>query len=113
MTDLEPVEPSAVLPRGGGPVTLWAGAGLPARRAIAATARRVLASGPLLPASMLAVAAVAAARAAERIARTALWPAGGEAIDCLVPSTRIAVLRVSWTYVEVRTRSWEPGSGSR
>lgn len=102
MTDLEPVEPSAILPRGGA-VPPQGGAGHPARRAIVATARRVLGGGPLLPASVLAVAAVAAARAAERLARTAV-PPRGEGIGDLGAPVRNATLQVTWSYVEVRWR---------
>jgi hypothetical protein len=68
MTDLEPVEPGAVLPRGARidlPPERWPTAGSSSRRAIVTSGIRALTSrGPVLSVSALTVTAVVAAKVA-------------------------------------------------
>ena len=111
MTDLEPVEPDVILPRGARPVRLpdrWPAAGLSRSRAIVASGIRALTRGPLRFASALTLTAVAAAKAAGMAARMAQWtgaPVGPEVIG-RIPAAPAppATLQVSWTHVEVRWR---------
>ncbi|MBM7809020.1 hypothetical protein JOD57_004857 [Geodermatophilus bullaregiensis] len=111
MTDLEPVEPDAVLPRAARPVVHPA-AGSSGSRAVVAAGIRALAGGPLLPVAALAVTAVTAARVAAAIARLARGHAtpAGPAVVGRVPgapapgATQVSTLQVSWTQVEVRWR---------
>ena len=111
MTDLEPVEPDAVLPRGARPVVppdRSPATGLSRSRTIVATGIRVLTSGPLLSVSALTVTAVAAARAAgmvARLVRSTGAPAGPEVVGRIPGAPAAdATLQVSWTHVEVRWR---------
>ncbi|MGY1679267.1 hypothetical protein [Geodermatophilus sp. SYSU D01176] len=111
MTDLEPVEPDAILARGARPVVpsgRRAVAGSTRGRGIVASGIRALASGPLLSASALTVTAVAAAKAVEIAARVAGWSRApvrpeviGRAPTAPAPPP---TLQVSWTHVEVRWR---------
>jgi hypothetical protein len=111
MTDLEPVEPGAILPRGARPVLpagRWPAAGLSRSRTIVASGIRALTRGPLLPVSALTVTVVAAAKAAgmaARLARRTGAPVGAEVTGDL-PGTAApdATLQVSWTHVEMRWR---------
>lgn len=112
MADLEPVEPSAILPRrrrASGAPGSWAAAELSRARSLVASGRRILTAGPRLPVSMLAVAAVAVAKAAGSVARMTganREPLRSRAIDRpLAAPAQGARLQVSWTYVEVRSRS--------
>ncbi len=109
MTDLEPVEPDAILARGARPVVREGRepvAGSSRGRRLVAAGIRALTSGPLLSASALTVTAVAAAKAVEMAVRVAVWsgaPVGPEVIG-RVPAapTPPPTLQVSWTHVEVR-----------
>lgn len=112
MTDLEPVEPDAVLPRGARsdlPPQRWSTAGWSRRRTIVASGIRALAGrGPVRAVSALAVTAVVAAEVAGLAARTAGWnraPVGPEAVG-RIPGAPAAdvTLQISWTHVEVRWR---------
>ena len=111
MTDLEPVEPDAILPRGARPVLppdRRPATGPSRSRTVVATGIRALTSGPLLSVSALTVTAVAAARAAGMVARLARRtgaPAGSEVVG-RIPGAPApdATLQVSWTHVEVRWR---------
>jgi hypothetical protein len=111
MTDLEPVQPSAILPRDAGRVVPrgpWAAVSLSRTRTIVASRIRALGAGPLLPVSALAVAAIAAARAVERAARVARPSAGtvGPEVIGRIPGEPAsgAMLQVAWTHVEMRWR---------
>ena len=77
MTDLEPVEPGAVLPRGARidlPPGPWPAAGSWRRRTIVTSGIRALTSrGPVLSVSALTVTAVVAAKVAGLAARMAGW----------------------------------------
>jgi hypothetical protein len=110
MADLEVVEPGAILPRRERAAVapgLWAAAGLFRGRTLVASGRRILTAGPLLPVSMIAVAAVAAAKAAGRLARMTganSEPVGSQAVGRpLAAPAQGARLQVSWSYVEVRS----------
>ena len=109
MTDLEPVEPGGILPRGAGPVLpadRWPAAGLSRSRTVVASALRALTRGPVLSVSALTVTAVVAAKVAGLAARMAGWnraPVGPEVVGRIpgLPAPD-ATLQVSWTHVEVR-----------
>ena len=109
MTDLEPVEPDVILPRGARPVRLpdrWPAAGLSRSRAIVASGIRALTRGPTLSASALTFTAVAAAKAAgmaARMARRDGAPVEPE-VAGRVPGAPppVPTLQVSWTHVEMR-----------
>jgi hypothetical protein len=111
VTDLEPVEPGALLPRGTRavlPPDRWPAAGLSTSRTIVASGIRALTKGPLLSVSALAVMAVATAKAAGMAARMTKWngaPVGPEVIG-RTPGAPApdATLQVSWTHVEMRWR---------
>jgi len=111
MADLEPVERSAILPRrrgAAGPPGSWAAAGIFLGRTLVASGRRVLTAGPRLPVSILAVATVAAAKAAGSVVRMTganREPLSSQAVGGpLAAPAQGATLQVSWTYVEVRSR---------
>ena len=115
MTDLEPVEPDAVLPGAARPVALPQArpAAGSRSRTIVAAGIRALTSGSLLPVAALTVTAVTAARAAAAIARLARgdgMPAGpgvvGRVPGAPAPgaTSQVSTLQVSWTQVEVRWR---------
>ena len=111
MTDLEPVEPDAVLPRGAPPVVpadRWPVTGPSRSRTIVASGIRALTRGPLLSVSALTVTAVAAAKAAgtvARLARSTGAPVGPETIGRTPGAPApVPTLYVSWTHVEVRWR---------
>jgi hypothetical protein len=106
MTDEKPIEPSAVfaadgtrIPHRHGPASAATpGVSRPPVPALVRAATR----GPLLTASVLAVAGVAAARAAEAVGRIA-WQAAWAAVDGR--QERRAVpggLEISWTHIEIR-----------
>ena len=105
MTDLEPVEPGAVVRRGAGRVVVpqrWPAARSPRPRTIVASGIRALATAPLLPVAALAVTAAAAVEAAVRVARLSredARPGGRDAGDRGPASTWV---HVSWTHVEIR-----------
>ena len=112
MADLEPVGPSVILPRrrrAGRAPGSWAAAVLSRGRTLVASGRRVLTTGPRLPVSMLAVAAVAAAKAAGSVSRMTganREPLRSRAVGRpLAAPAQGARLQISWTYVEVRSRS--------
>ena len=113
MADLEPVEPSAILPRrrrAAGAAGSWTAAGLSRARSLVASGRRILTAGPRLPVSMLAVAAVVAAKAAGSVSRMTGAnrepPVGSQAVGRPPAApAQGARLQISWTYVEVRSRS--------
>ena len=105
MSDLEPVEPDVILPRGARPVRLpdrWPAAGLSRSRAIVASGIRALTRGPILSASALTFTAVAAGMAA-RMARRDGAPVEPE-VAGRVPGAPppVPTLQVSWTHVEMR-----------
>jgi len=110
VTDLEPVEPDAILARDARPVVppgRWPAAGSSGRTLVAAGIR-ALTKGPLLSVSALTVTAVAAAKAVEIAARIAGWnggPVGPEVIGRgpTAPAPP-PTLQVSWTHVEMRWR---------
>jgi hypothetical protein len=110
MADVVPVEAGAIVLRDAAsvvPPPRWA-ARLARRRMIVASGVRALTSKQLLPASTLAVAALAAARAAAGVAgrhRATRGPVGAEAVDrMLSPVARGVTLHVSWTHVEMHWR---------
>jgi hypothetical protein len=113
MTDLEPVEPGAVLPRGAR-VDLrpgrWPTTGSSTARTIVTSGIRALTSrGPVLSVSALTVTAVVAAKVAGLAARMAGWdraPVGPEVVGRIPggPAPDVTV-QVSWTHVEMRWRS--------
>ena len=110
MTEVEPVEPGAIVLRdatGVVPPSHRAG-GRARRRMIVASGVRALTTSPLLPASAVAVAAWVAARAVAGAAdrgRAARGPIPADAIGrVLNPVAPRATLEVSWTHVEVRWR---------
>ncbi len=110
MTGLERAEPGALVLRDATsvvPPPPWA-ARLAKSRMIVASGMHALTTGPLLPASALAVAAWAAAKAAARAAGRGESPRGrampgsvGRVPGPVAPGAR---LEVSWTHVEVRWR---------
>ena len=111
MTDLEPVEPDAVLPRGARsavPADRWPVTGPSRSRTIVASGIRALTRGPLLSVSALTVTAVVAAKVAGLAARMAGWnraPVGPEVVGRIpgAPAPDVT-LQVSWTHVEMRWR---------
>ena len=112
MTDLEPVEPDAVLPRGARidlPPERWPAAGSWRRRTIVTSGIRALTSrGPVLSVPALTVTAVVAAKVAGLAARMAGWnraPVGPEVVGRIpgAPAPDVT-LQVSWTHVEMRWR---------
>ena len=113
MTDLEPVEPGAVLPRSARIDLLperWPTAGSSRGRTIVTSGIRALTSrGPVLSVSALTVTAVVAAKVAGSAARMAGWnraPVGPEVVGRIpgAPAPDVT-LQVSWTHVEMRWRS--------
>lgn len=106
MTDEKPIEPSAVFAADGTRVPHQRGTPLPAtwgvsRPALPALVRAV-AGGPLLTASVLAVAGVAAAKAAEAVSRIA-WEAAWAAVEGRAEQRAVpGGVQISWTHVEIR-----------
>ncbi len=107
MTDLEPVEPGAILPRGARPVfpsDRWPSSRLSRGRTIVASGIRALTRGPLPSVSALAVTAVAAAKAAGIAARTVreIGASGREVVGRTpgMPAPDVT-FQVTWTRVEV------------
>ncbi len=110
MTDVDPLGPGAIVLRDATSVVSPSqrAVGQARRRMIVASGMRALTTRPLLPASVLAVAAWVAARAAAEVAgrgRAARGSVGADAVGrVLKPVAPPATLEVSWTYVEVRWR---------
>lgn len=106
MTDEKPVEPSAVFAADGTRVPYRrdpasaASPGVPGHLVPALI--RAAASGPVLAASVLAVAGVVAVRAAEAAGRIA-WRTAWTAVEGR-PEHRVVVegLEISWTRIEIR-----------
>ena len=100
MTDQQPVEPDAIIGRGGAAVPGPRGSGVvpqPVPSLIPALARVAIA-GPLLTASAVALTAVAVGKAVELAGRMALQRGGGDAVQQVFPGG----FQVTWTRVEVR-----------
>lgn len=104
MSDEDPVEPSAILTPDGRriPYAARAEAVVPAPRGVLSRLTRAATAGPVLAASALALAAVAAAKAGELAGRMA-WQAalGSSPAPPSVPGR----VEISWTHVEIR---WTP-----
>ena len=111
MTDVDPVGPGAIVLRDAASVVSPSqrAVGRASRRMIVASGMRALTTSPLLPASVLAVAAWVAARAAAGVAgrgRAARGSVGADAVGrVLNPVAPRTTLEVSWTHVDVRWRA--------
>ena len=110
MSDLEPVEPGAVVRRGAGRAVVperWPATGRPRSRALVAARVRALTT-ELLPVAALAVTAVTAARAAVRAVGTTRRDGrpDGRVLSGRDPASPApaATVQVSWTHVEIRLR---------
>ncbi|MDP9430751.1 MAG: hypothetical protein M3Q47_18670 [Actinomycetota bacterium] len=106
MTDEKPIEPSAVFTADGTRVPYRHGTALPATSGVSRPPLpaliRAATSGPLLTASVLAVAGVAAAKAAEAAGRIA-WQATWAVVDGRRERRAVPVgLEISWTHIEIR-----------
>jgi hypothetical protein len=105
MTDQQPVEPDAILDRGGAAVP-YRGAGdnaapLASQTLIPMLARMATA-GPVLTASAFAISALAAAKAVEMAGRMAWQLAGGPVVAGSGTRAVPGRLEVTWIRVEIR-----------
>jgi hypothetical protein len=102
MTDEKPIEPSAVFAADGTRVPHRRGPAPGVSRPPVPALVRAATRGPLLTASVLAVAGVAAARAAEAVGRIA-WQVAWAAVDGRQERRPVpGGLEISWTHIEIR-----------